>query len=178
MSNFAVKFLIKYFMKTRLLLSLLLLITLTNCKKDNKKTIEPDSTKDEVVFNIKDGENCFKEVIENKVTNDGKETIEINELIINFTVKGTTVSGEFNYIPFNEKAYEGDFTGTIKDNIATTICVFNKTDDIKNEEVIFKIEVNKVSILGGKKEEINGVWKFVDVSEAFYMNEIPRVTCN
>jgi len=44
--------------------------------------------------------------------------------------------------------------------------------------LVFKITKEKVSILGGEKEEINGIWRFKNKKEGVYMNDIPRINCN
>ncbi len=164
-------------MKIKLII-LVLLVTIVSCKKDKKNSIEDITTTKNVVFKINDGKNCFKEIIENRTIKNKKEVVETNELIINLDINGNNVSGNFDYIPFEEKVNKGNFTGIIKDNIATTICLFNQNGNLKKEEVVFKIEENKISILGGEKQEIDGIWKFKDISKGFYMNEIPRVNCN
>ncbi|MCF6351305.1 MAG: hypothetical protein L3J23_09820 [Flavobacteriaceae bacterium] len=158
-------------MKIKIFIFTILIISIS-CKKE-KKTVDKST-----IFKIENGRNCFKEIIENKIKKDTTEIIEINELIVNLTIDGNSVSGDFNYLPFKEKADKGKFTGILKDNVATTICVFNQNGKSKKEELIFKIETNKIAILGGEKEKIDGVWKFKDKSKGFYMSEIPRVSCN
>ncbi len=157
---------------------LVLLVTILSCKKEKKNSLEDTATTKNVVFKINDGKNCFKEIIENRTLKNKKEVVETNELVINLNVEGKNISGNFDYIPFEGKVNNGNFTGTIKGNIARTICVFDQNGNLKKEEVVFKIEENKISILGGEKEKIDDVWKFKDISKGFYMNEMPRIDCN
>lgn len=150
-------------MKYKLLL-LVFAIALVSCKKEKKvETTEPEVVVES--YEIVQGKHCFK------------QDVEKNILSIELIVEGNKVHGSFDYLPLNDKEDKGVFTGELKGNIASTVCTFTQDDKIKKEEVVFKVEAKKVSILGGEKKEIDGVWKFIDISKGFYMNDIDRINC-
>lgn len=151
-------------MNYKLLLFVFTLL-LINCKSEKKV----ESKESKVIIEnyvITEGSHCFK------------QEVEKNTLLIKLNVEGDKVHGTFDYLPFEGNEDKGNFIGELKDNIAKTICTFDQKDRTKKEEVIFKIDGQKISILGGEKKEIDGIWKFVDDSKGFYMNEIERISCD
>lgn len=164
-------------MKKLNLILCVLFISLMSCKKDTKKSTETKDALDNKPFVITNGRQCFKSVVKNKVQKDGKEIVENNVLEVLLTIDNENVQGEYNYYPFEDKENKGSFVGTMNANIATTICEFTRNKKSVKEEVVFKIEKNNISILGGEKEEVDGVWKFKNKEKGFFMNEIPRIDC-
>ncbi len=149
-------------------ISILLLITFSSisCKKETKKDIETQPEKFSEKPVIYNGKHCFYSEIEN------------NKLLLEAVIDEDKISGNYDYITNNKSNSKGIFSGTITNNIATTVCEFTQNGKKQKEELIFKIEENKASILGGEKKEIDGVWKFIDTNKGIYMNDIPRRNCN
>lgn len=148
----------------KIIFILFLTLSLTSCKKEKKVTTEDTSNKKE--YSLNEGKHCFYSKIED------------NNLILNATIKNDSIFGNYDYIPKKGKANKGLFKGILNDNIANTICEFTQNNKKVKEELVFKITKEKVSILGGEKEEINGIWRFKNKKEGVYMNDIPRINCN
>jgi len=145
-------------------LFLLFTCSLISCKKE-KKAIENTVTETKEIT-LNQGKHCFFSKIKN------------NQLILEATIDNDSIFGNYDYYPEKGKPNKGNFKGVLNGNIANTVCKFTQDNKTIKEEFIFKIDKNKVSILGGEKEKINGVWRFVDKSKGVYMNDLPRRNCN
>jgi hypothetical protein len=146
------------------LLILLLVVGFTSCKKEKKTAIEQTENQQEnVLYN---GKHCFFSKIED------------NSLILDATIKNDSITGNYDYLPKKGKANKGVFVGTLNGDVANTICEFTQNGKKVKEELVFKISKDKVSILGGEKEEKNGIWRFKNKKNGIYMNDIPRRNCN
>ena len=145
-----------------------LILGLSSCKKEKKN--EPDNKE------------TTENKLENEVVSNGKHCfyskIEENSLELNAEITNNNITGNYNYYPQKGNANKGVFTGTLEGNIAHTVCEFTQNGKKIKEELIFKIAKDKVSILGGEKEEKDGIWRFKDASKGIYMNDIPRRNCN
>ncbi len=149
---------------------------LINCKKETKPS-ENKNQKEQKEYVIAQGKHCFLSTIESPLIK-GKDTIyETNQLLLNCTIKGNKVTGNYDYIPYKQDAVKGTFEGLLENNVVTSICN-NPNNNRKKEEFIFKIKRDKVLIFGGEKIKKEGIWYFVDKNKGFYMNELPRVNCN
>lgn len=146
------------------ILVLIAVLSLNSCKKEKKATMQKNAMQNESF--LTNGKHCFYSKIED------------NNLILDATIKNDSITGNYDYIPKNGKPNKGIFVGTLEGNIANTICEFTQNDKKIKEELIFKISKDKVSILGGEKEEKNGVWRFQNKNNGIYMNDIPRRNCN
>ncbi len=145
------------------LLLIVITLTFTSCKNEKKNNLTEKATTENVLYN---GKHCFFSKIEN------------NRLVLEATINKDSITGNYNYFPENGKESKGVFKGVLKGNVANTICEFTQDGKKINEELIFKITKEKASILGGEKEEKDGVWCFIDASKGVYMNDIPRRNCN
>ncbi len=151
-----------------LIFLLVLTLIFSSCKKENKneptnKETTENKQENEVVSN---GKHCFY------------SKIEENSLELNAEINNNNITGNYNYYPQKGNANKGVFTGTLEGNIAHTVCEFTQNGKKIKEELIFRITKDKVSILGGEKEEKDGIWRFKDASKGIYMNDIPRKNCN
>ncbi len=145
-------------------LFLLFTLSLISCKKE-KKAIENTDTEIEKT-SVNQGKHCFFSKIEN------------NQLILEATIDKDSVYGNYDYYPEKGKPNKGIFKGVLNGNVANTVCKFTQNNKTIREELVFKMDKNKASILGGEKKEINGVWRFIDKSKGIYMNDLPRRNCN
>lgn len=163
-------------MKNHLIL-LSLFIAIISCKKESKKTITNSIVESTSNYIVKNGKHCFISVIENKILK-GKDTIlEKDYLRINLEVEDKKVGGQYNFTPSNGSVNEGNFIGLIDNNIITSIYTYTQNNKIAKEEIIFKLEENQISVLGGEKEERDGIYYFKDKSQGVYMIQIPKVNC-
>ena len=162
-------------MKFKLLILLLTLATIS-CKKENKNSIT--STANEITYLVKQGKHCFSATIENNIPNNEKTIIEKDYLNINLNIIDNQVNGQYNFISNEKKVSDGNFTGTITANIVTAIYTFSQNEIIFKEELVFKIEKDQLSLLGGEKIEKNGINIFTDKSKGIYMLQIPKIDCN
>jgi hypothetical protein len=155
-------------MKNKLVIIALIILSVS-CKKETKKVTEN---------HLKDGKHCFISVVENHVIKDNDTILEKDNLLINIIIDGNKVNGSYDFIPFKSEANKGTFVGFLEENIATTKYTHTLNGKKSTEEVIFKIEANKISILGGEKIEKDGIQVFKDKSKGIYMIDIPRVNCD
>ena len=165
-------------MKLKIIILTLILVSVS-CKKESKKTIE-ETSKIEVVtpYVAENGRHCFMSEIDNK-TVKGKDTIiEKDYLNVDLVINNKNVEGQYSFTPNTGKANDGKFVGTIEDNIITSIYTYKQDDKEAKEEIVFKLEKNQISLLGGEKVEKEGVFYFKDKSKGIYMIKIPRVNCN
>lgn len=155
-------------MKLKVILFVLISLSIS-CKKDTKKA---------GLEYLKDGQHCFKSFIENTVIKDNDTIIEKDNLLVNIAIDGNKVSGSYDFIPSNSDSNKGVFVGLLEDNIASTKYTYTLNGKEKTEEVVFKIEANKISILGGEKIEKDGIHVFIDKTKGVYMIDLPRVSCD
>jgi hypothetical protein len=141
---------------------LLLSLTIISCKNDKNKTLKNNQLEN-ILY---EGKHCFFSKIED------------NNLVLEATIFNDSIKGNYDYYPKNGNINKGNFKGTLNGNVASTICEFSLDGKKIKEELVFKIDKNKVSILGGEKKEVNGVWLFIDKNNGIYMNDIPRRNCN
>lgn len=159
-------------MKTKLFTLILFVLTITiACKTEKKQGIE------NTLENLEKKEHCFKYVLQNSYELDGEKIIENDFVIVNITIESDTVRGEYKVVSSKGEVNDSFFVGTIKNGIITGIQTYTQGNETLKEEMIFKIDINKIGILGGEKELKNGVNVFIDKSKGDYMMELPRVDC-
>lgn len=165
-------------MKLKIII-LVLLITTVSCKKESKKlTVDSPETEELTVYVANDGRHCFLSEIKNK-TIKGKDTIiEKDYLNVNLIIDSNNVTGQYSFTPTSGEANKGDFVGTIKDNVITSIYTYTQKGKESKEEIIFKVERNQISLLGGEKIEREGTFYFKDKTKGIYMIQIPKINCN
>jgi len=146
------------------ILFLFFTLTFISCKKEKNTTTNSTIENKENVLN--QGKHCYFSKIEN------------SELVLDATINKDSIVGNYDYYPEKGKPNKGVFKGILNKNIANTICTFTQNDKTVKEEFVFKITNDKVSILGGEKKEINGVWHFTDKNKGVYMNDLPKRNCN
>jgi len=151
------------------IIAVVLIIFMASCKKETKKVVEN---------HLKDGNHCYMSIVENIIVKNNDTILEKDKLLINIIIKGNKVSGNYDFIPFKSEANKGTFVGFLEENIATTKYTHTLNGKKSTEEVIFKIEANKISILGGEKIEKDGIHVFKDKSKGVYMIDMPRVNCD
>ena len=163
-------------MKRHLIL-LFLFIAIISCKKENKKTITNTAIEEISNYKATEGKHCFISAIENKVLK-GKDTIlEKDYLRVNLNINGKKVSGQYSFTTSNSVSNEGFFEGSIENNIITSIYTYKQNNKEAKEEIIFKLEENQISVLGGEKEERDGIYYFKDKAQGIYMIQIPKINC-
>ncbi len=169
-------------MKIKKLLNALaiILILTTSCKTDKKNDISIDSKEIKTEHNFtNDEKQCFMLVIDSSYKKDG-EVIKDNDYVsVNLTIKDKNVEGEYIISSKSTKNKNGGtFVGTINNNIIDCIHTYKKGDKFLKDELVFKLETNQISILGGEKKLENGINIFVDKNKCDYMMQIPRINCN
>jgi len=162
-------------MKIKLFFILILVFTIS-CKKDSK-TIQKLDAITEVTIS-ENGKHCFESLLENKIPKGDGFVLESDVLSVSLLINNSDVTGTYSFIPYKGNPSKGDFKGTIANNIITAIYAFNKNNEAQKEEIVFKIEKNKISLLGGEKVTKDGVSVFKNKKDGVYMIEIPRVDCN
>jgi len=162
-----------------LLLTLFIFITFISCKKDNKANTNIETEqKQESIFQIEQGKHCYQYIISNSYKKDGKVINEKDYIDINFNIKDKDVDGTYVVTASDGKISEGHFVGSINNNIITTIHTYKNDKEILKDELVFKVDANKIAILGGEKKLINGVNMFIDKSKCDYMMDLTKINCN
>ena len=161
-------------MKFKTILLVLTLVTIS-CKKEAKNELTKNVAT--TTYQIEQGKHCFSTVIEDDVSSTEEKTTTNDSLNINLSVTNNDVSGVYNFISNNEKNSTGHFVGTVSNNIITSIYTYTKNEKEYKEELIFKVEKNQISLLGGEKIKKNEVNIFADKSKGIYMLQIPRINC-
>lgn len=159
-------------MKINLFISASIIIFLfTACKKE--KTTSNNTT------NIENNNKlCFQYIMENSYLKEGEIFNQKDYIIINLTIKDGKSEGEYKISTDNNKTISsGQFIGTIKNNIITSIHTYTKGKDTLKDEFILKLETHQISMLGGEKELINNVSMFIDPAKGEYMMQLPKVDC-
>jgi len=163
------------------LFTLILIIVAISCKKDTKPKSDQnlDIPKDMTKSATANGEHCFTYIMKNTANVDGEEFIEQSFVTVNLTIiNDKTVRGEYKVTSSKGEANDDYFEGTLDENIITAIQTYKRGSETLKDEMVFKIEANKISILGGEKKIKDGVNMFVDKSQCDYMMELPRVECD
>ena len=108
---------------------------------------------------------------------DGDTQNMIDSTIVRLEIKGENVTGEYRYQPAEKDWNTGPFKGTIKDNVITVVHEWNMEGDTGLEEKIFKLEDDKLMIMGGAGEEIDGVFTITDKENVSVAETLAKVAC-
>jgi len=159
--------------------SIFAILTFFSCKTDSKKKNNTsEETKTELNSDNPDQRKCFMYEMDSSYEKDGKTIVQKDYISVDLVLEGEKATGEYKISNSKEILSDGHFVGTIKNNIITTIHTYNKGGETLKDELIFKLDSNKISILGGEKKLVNGVNIFIDKSKGEYMLEIPKINCN
>ncbi len=159
--------------------SFITILTFTSCKTDSKKKDNSsEDTKTELKSNTQDQRMCFMYEMDSSYKKEGKTIIQKDYISVDLALDGKKATGEYKIANNKETISDGHFEGTINDNIITTIHTYTKGGKTLKDELVFKLDPNKISILGGEKKLINGVNMFVDKSKGEYMLDLPKINCN
>lgn len=162
------------------LFTLILLIVTVSCKKDAKTKLDNNSDTVQGIDKsaTANGEHCFTYIMKNSVQIDGEEFIEKNFVIVNLTIVDNVVKGAYKVTSNKREANDSYFVGTLNENLITCIQTYKRGEETLKDEMVFKIEANQISILGGEKKLQEGVNMFVDKAKCDYMMQLPRVGCD
>jgi hypothetical protein len=139
-------------MKYSLIIMLGIFFTLGSCKEksDVDTTVTTESKTEETApVLVAVEKQCFLNVI-------GRDSV-----MLQMERKGDSVTGSFNWKPFEKDSKRNNFKGIIKGNAATTLAAVSAEGMTSVEEFNFTIQDNKVSVQFGEMTEgKNGVWKY------------------
>ena len=129
------------------------LALLYSCKeKTDEKSTEETMNGTEVVS--ENGDFCYLKVISR------------DSIILNFTRKGDSISGNFKWLPYEKDKKRSTFKGTVTRNTANATGVYQAEGMEYEEELIFTIEGNTASVKFGEMMEAdNGVWKYKNINK-------------
>ncbi|MEE9349079.1 MAG: hypothetical protein V3U80_03465 [Flavobacteriaceae bacterium] len=161
-------------MKLNIFLILIIFLQIS-CKKEQKISTETKEITTQTI-DLSKGKHCFESVLKNDI-NDDEKVSKKDILNVTVNINEGNVTGTYNFLPHNNDSSVGNFTGTVKDNIITSIYSYSKNNIELKEEVVFKIENKHISLLGGEKVKKEGIFYFKNKSNGIYMIQIPRILC-
>ena len=163
----------------RVLLLFLTLSLLWSCKNDTTSQ-KAEATKAESVKEVEATKEPEETVLTNRycflsttgVDANYKDTIRVKLMVI-----GNEVTGSYDWIPAGKDSARGTLIGTIDNKIITAIYDYMIEGSNQKEEMIFKMEINQLLVKKGELEEVDGVLKLKNPTEAKFSEVIPRVIC-
>ena len=107
----------------------------------------------------------------------GASTTFQDTTLVQLTVIGNEVMGQYDWIPAGKDSARGSLTGTVKNGIITAIYDYVIEGSKQKEEMIFKLEVNQLLVKKGALMEVDGILKLKNPAEAKFTEILPRVLC-
>jgi len=149
----------------KLFLALMFSLAFLSCKQkeEDKATEQPETAT--IIKENKDGNFCYLKVVSR------------DSIILNYTRKGDSVSGIFNWLPYEKDKKTGTFQGTIKGNSATAVGHYFSEGMEYHEELFFTITGNQAAVkFGEMMESDDGVWRYKNINKTTVQN-LDKVDC-
>lgn len=123
---------------------------------------------------------CFLQVTKGELRIMGQDTLPgpVDSLFIRMDILGELVTGVYNWAPQEKDHRTGSFQGTIADDVVTALYTYTAEGETAKEEVLFKLEDDRLRIGFGELHKTEDVWVITDRSQATYGDPIPEVDCN
>lgn len=96
---------------------------------------------------------------------------------LNFTVNNGRVMGELDYYHFEKDSGHGMFDGFLDADMVTAVYAYTIEGSAQKEEIVFKIEGDKVTRANGELTEKNGVMVLKDKAKAEYNEVFTKADC-
>ena len=97
---------------------------------------------------------------------------------VQLVMKGDSVSGEMHWHPFEKDGAHGTLKGTKKGDVITADYAYMIEGSNQIEEVVFKLESDKLSKLEGELVEKGEKLVLKDPSKAKYTEVYPKADCS
>lgn len=124
------------------------LVLLVSCKEENSGTAIPASTGTQE----QPEQACYLKVVQK------------DSIILNFTRKGDSISGVFDWKPYEKDKKISTFKGTVDGKTANTIASYQAEGMQYDEELVFTLEGNTASVQYGITEQgPDGIWRYKPV---------------
>ena len=160
-------------MKNKILLVIAALAMLS-CKKEptiEETTVEQTATELQTLPE----KQCFLKVTESKPDSSGK--VIRDSIIFEMERKGDSVIGILNFKPEEKDRKLSTYKGIITGETANAIAVTKAEGSTNNEELVFKVKDNTVSIQYGEMAEgKNGLWQYKDKTATSF-EVLQKVDC-
>lgn len=149
----------------KLFLALIFSLIFLSCKQKEEEKVAEQPETATIIKENKDGDFCYLKVVSR------------DSIILNYTRKGDSISGIFNWLPYEKDKKISTFKGTIKGNSATAVGHYFSEGMEYHEELIFTITGNQAAVKFGEMiESDNGVWRYKNINKASVQN-LNKVTC-
>lgn len=173
------------------ILALVLIMFYSGCEEkkadDGAKSIDNSSLSEDSAPEKEKGEDvdvpqsrklCFLErTVGDPIIANGDTYPMVDTMSIRLEITGDNVKGYYNWQPAEKDRFQGKLEGRIEGEIITAIFHWNGEGQSGLEEKVFKLEADKIWIMDGEGDEIDGVYKLIDKEFAEYVESVPKVDC-
>ena len=111
---------------------------------------------------------CF---ITNKPTTQGISELQLN-------IEGKKVKGTYNWLPTGKEAAKGQLLGLLRGNTISAIWNFNTEEGHQKQEVIFKLDGDKVWVKKGNLVEDRERLQLKNADNIDFTEYMNKVDCN
>ena len=152
-------------------------ILIAGCKNENKEEIEiPQETTETVPESAPQEKLCFLKVTEGKADYDENKIIR-DSIVFQLKRKGDSISGIFNWLPYEKDKKISTFKGTISGKTGNAIADYQAEGMKYKEELVFTLGEDQVSVMYGEMVQgDDGIWKYKN-KEASSIQTLSKVDC-
>ncbi|QEE50760.1 hypothetical protein FUA48_14590 [Flavobacterium alkalisoli] len=145
--------------------------------KKNEEVVVPEEKAEKNVTETPSYEKmCFLKVTESKAEYNENRVIR-DSIVFELEREGDSISGTFNWLPFEKDKKLSTFKGTLSGNTGNAIADYSAEGMNYKEELVFTLGENQVSIIYGEMiEGEDGIWKYKN-KEAASTQTLSKVDC-
>ncbi len=162
----------------RAAVTLIAILALTACKEqqEEKETVIPQETTETVPESSPYEKLCFLQVTEGKADYNKNKTIR-DSIVFELERNGDSISGIFNWLPYEKDKKISTFKGTISGKTGNAIADYEAEGMKYKEELVFTMGEDQVSIIYGEMVQgEDGIWRYKN-KEAASTQTLSKVDC-